>query len=61
MKSPCKNCTKRAVGCHSNCESYISFRNGVNNVKERMRADKEYGRYKRDVVVNAYSKRRQSK
>lgn len=61
MKSPCKNCTKRTVGCHLNCEGYINFRNGVNDIKERMRADKEYGRYKRDVVVNAYSKRRQSK
>lgn len=61
MKSSCKNCTKRTVGCHSNCENYINFRNGVNNIKERMRVDKEYGRYKRDVVVNAYSKRRQSK
>lgn len=25
-KSPCKNCEKRAVGCHSSCEDYISFK-----------------------------------
>lgn len=44
MKSPCQNCTKRTVWCHSNCESYINFRNGVDNIKERMRADKEIER-----------------
>lgn len=61
MKSPCQNCTKRTVGCHSNCESYINFRNGVDNIKEKMRDDKEYERYKRDVIMNAYSKRRKNK
>lgn len=61
MKSPCQNCAKRTVGCHSSCESYINFRNGVDNIREKMMDDKEYERYKRDVIMNAYSKRRQSK
>lgn len=24
--SPCKNCKERYLGCHSKCDSYISFR-----------------------------------
>ena len=24
-KSPCKDCTRRTVGCHSKCEDYISY------------------------------------
>lgn len=24
--SPCKDCTSRAVGCHSACEKYAEFR-----------------------------------
>jgi hypothetical protein len=50
MKSPCQNCAKRTVGCHSSCESYINFRNGIDNIKRKMKGDKEYERYKRDVI-----------
>ena len=25
MKCPCKDCNKRVLGCHSNCDEYISF------------------------------------
>lgn len=24
-QSPCRNCEERKVGCHSECEKYISF------------------------------------
>ena len=26
---PCKNCTKRTIGCHSNCEDYHQFREDI--------------------------------
>ncbi len=26
MKVPCKDCDKRYVGCHSECESYTEYR-----------------------------------
>lgn len=26
MKSPCKDCNKRYVGCHGRCEKYLEFK-----------------------------------
>lgn len=28
-KSPCKDCEKRHIGCHSECDSYKEFRSAV--------------------------------
>ena len=25
-KSPCTDCTSRSIGCHANCEPYISWK-----------------------------------
>lgn len=33
MISPCKDCTKRCAGCHSNCEEYKTFTLDVVNRK----------------------------
>ena len=33
-KSPCKNCDKRQVGCHSSCEEYIAFKKYLDEVKK---------------------------
>ena len=27
MEAPCKDCKKRIVGCHANCEEYKKFDN----------------------------------
>lgn len=36
MDSPCKNCTKRKIGCHSICDSYLSYRSLCDeNIKSR--------------------------
>ena len=32
--SPCKDCTKRKLGCHSSCEDYIL----ANKERERIKA-----------------------
>lgn len=39
-KSPCKDCSDRQIGCHSECEKYISWRAEHEKVSETIRADK---------------------
>lgn len=36
--SPCKGCTERYVGCHSECEKYITY---VDGRKEQYKKNKE--------------------
>jgi hypothetical protein len=31
----CFNCTKRHVGCHSTCQSYISFKKESERIREK--------------------------
>ena len=31
--SPCKDCQKRKVGCHSQCEDYLAFRSECDYAK----------------------------
>jgi hypothetical protein len=44
-KSPCKNCTDRTIGCHSECPKYQKYSGGREEVyKERKdRVDALYG------------------
>lgn len=35
--SPCKNCEKRQVGCHSKCEDFIKFRRALGSYKKAIR------------------------
>lgn len=39
--SGCKNCDKRYVGCHSNCETYARFRERVDRANEARQKDME--------------------
>ena len=39
-KSPCYNCTERILGCHSECDLYLTFR----------RALDDYNRLVKDVA-----------
>jgi hypothetical protein len=34
IKSPCKNCTKRSVGCHSTCFGYIFYKARLRQFKQ---------------------------
>ena len=38
MKTPCKDCEKRYVGCHGRCEKYLEFyktnQNRLNSIKK---------------------------
>ena len=40
LKSPCKNCEDRVVGCHANCKSYIDWAKEHNEAKEKDRKEK---------------------
>lgn len=40
--SPCKDCTKRVVGCHSSCESYCSWRNNQDIENARLHSEKHF-------------------
>lgn len=42
-KSTCKDCTKRALGCHSKCAKYAKWKKEV----EKMR---EYEKYKNQQI-----------
>lgn len=36
LKSPCKGCEYRIVGCHAQCEPYTKYSNGlINQRKDR--------------------------
>ena len=36
-KGPCKNCDKRHVACHSECEEYIAYRKEADRVNKKRR------------------------
>lgn len=49
--APCKDCTKRCVGCHSTCEEYIDF-----NKKAEEERLSRYNRAEFNYILN-YSRR----
>ena len=53
-KSPCRNCDKRQVGCHSSCEDYIAFKNYLGEVKKA----NEHKRLQNDIFSMAREQRR---
>lgn len=39
MKTPCKQCKCRSVGCHANCPDYAAYKQELEAIKK---ANKEY-------------------
>lgn len=39
---PCKDCEKRHVGCHSDCNNYKKFREYMNDKNDKIRKEKTY-------------------
>ena len=33
-KCECKDCTKRKVGCHDKCKSYLAFKKDIERLKQ---------------------------
>lgn len=52
--SPCKDCERRAVGCHSTCPDYAEYKNKLDHKNDaaavrRVRDDAVIGYYKDQV------------
>lgn len=53
--SPCQGCTRRAIGCHSNCEEYAEYREAMeklNAVRQNFHKGRiwyNYDKYKKGM------------
>lgn len=50
MKTPCRGCQFREVGCHSKCESYIQWRAQLDKYNEQKNIQNDASKYIRDNV-----------
>lgn len=50
MKTPCRGCQFRAVGCHSKCESYIQWRAKLDEYNEQKNKQGDAYKYVGDNV-----------
>ena len=41
MKTPCRNCDNRKVGCHITCLSYKEFREKLEKANKKKQKDRE--------------------
>lgn len=41
MKAPCRDCTERQLGCHSDCEKYINYRKWQDETNAKIRKEKD--------------------
>ena len=54
MNSPCMNCSKRVIGCHSTCKEYTEFRKDCDKMNEHRRNLRELYKYKTEVMRRIY-------
>lgn len=52
-KAPCKDCSNRAVGCHSVCVKYKEYKQTLETEKERHRAFSEPNRIFNEYVSDS--------
>lgn len=45
ISSPCKVCTKREIGCHSQCLDYYEYKKALEEVKRKEREDSAFRTY----------------
>ena len=56
IKSPCKDCKDRFVGCHSHCEKYKKFRSEWQNENEKIRENKNTLMFKEQYIIDAVNR-----
>jgi len=56
--SPCKNCEKRKLYCHSECTDYITWQEEWKADKEAYRKDKDADKQIRDYTSASIEKRK---
>lgn len=49
IESPCLDCNNRHVGCHGECDKYLSYKIDITNHKTIVEDNKA-----RDKVINSY-------
>jgi hypothetical protein len=54
IKSECKDCTKRHVGCHTDCQAYMEFKLKVAQVNEAERQYKEMNHFHHNVGMPGF-------
>lgn len=47
--SPCLNCERRQVGCHSTCEDYLQYKAAVAEAKEKINQQKN-----REAIIREF-------
>lgn len=52
-QSSCRFCTDRHPGCHSSCESYITYRKELDSYNENLRNLKDKQRLEDDYKIEA--------
>lgn len=58
MKSPCRDCEDRTVGCHANCDRYKTFADKVRAQRERRARECEFIAYQRAQITKTIRKKR---
>lgn len=53
--APCKDCTKRKLGCHSDCPDYAEFRQDIDYSNKQRRIQAESFIPSRGYIKNAKS------
>ena len=48
MKCPCKNCDRRKLGCHGNCEPYQQWSAGRHEINRKRMEENESQQLSRD-------------
>lgn len=56
--SPCKDCEKRVLGCHSNCAEYVEFKNKRKDEADAKSKYYEVKRYNAERAIKIYKKHR---
>lgn len=58
MIPPCKDCTKREVGCHSKCKAYHDWKADWDKYKVKEKAERDLDRRLRFSTVNRRMRRK---
>lgn len=51
MNAPCKDCTNRAIGCHSECKDYKDYRNDRDNALKDQCVKNDVGDYFKTSII----------
>lgn len=58
IKSPCKDCEERVLGCHSNCKKYLKFKKDTQEEKDKIIAGKLAEQQQRSYLSYQSERRR---